>query len=49
MTTCHVTLPTAPRTRSKGSPPVPVCGKPAVKYGLCQRHYADRIRLGGAE
>jgi hypothetical protein len=25
----------------------PICGQPAVRYGLCSAHYADRVRLGG--
>lgn len=23
------------------------CGLPVVAHGLCERHYADRVRLGG--
>lgn len=24
------------------------CGDPVVAHGLCEKHYADRLRLGGA-
>lgn len=24
------------------------CGNPAISHGLCARHEADRVRLGGA-
>lgn len=25
----------------------PQCGEPVIAYGLCEHHYAERIRLGG--
>lgn len=28
-------------------PVIPTCGKPVVARGLCTKHFADRIRLGG--
>lgn len=45
--TCEVTMfHLAPRYLGRGS--IPLCGQPVVAHGLCEKHYADRIRLGGA-
>lgn len=45
MTTCRVTLTTFVR---RGRSTVrPICDQPVVKHGLCAKHYADRLRLGG--
>lgn len=44
---CKVTLPhLVPRYRGKAE--TPTCGRPVVAHDLCEKHYADRIRLGGA-
>lgn len=50
MTTCNVTVhnqPRANRTGMRGGTAYPKCDKPAVKYGLCEKHYARRVQLGG--
>lgn len=46
---CHVTLTTNPgHTKgTRGGGERPRCGRPVVAHGLCEQHYADRIRLGG--
>lgn len=48
---CHVTIYHRGRIHygkggGRGSE-LPKCGLPVVKYGLCERHLADRVRLGG--
>lgn len=49
MTTCHVTVYHLPRIHPGGrsGSKYPKCGLPAVKYGLCVKHYARRVALGG--
>lgn len=45
--TCPVTMwHLAPRYLGRGK--LPICGASTVAHGLCEKHYADRIRLGGA-
>lgn len=33
--------------RRRGGAKIPQCGRPVVAHDLCEKHYADRIRLGG--
>lgn len=50
MTTCHVTINNRPLVHhpgKRGAPEHAKCGLPAVKYGLCAKHYARRVALGG--
>lgn len=47
MNTCKVTMFHLVPPR-RGKMKIPACGRPAVAHGLCEKHYADRIRLGGA-
>jgi hypothetical protein len=46
--TCRITLTTPVRFGGKVGSVVPKCGLPVVAYGLCFKHYRDRLRLGGA-
>jgi len=45
---CKVTLfHLAPVNRGWHGLVLPLCARPVVAHGLCAKHYADRIRLGG--
>lgn len=36
-------------TGRRGGQVFATCDQPVTKYGLCAKHYADRVRLGGSK
>ena len=48
-TACPITVwPTDPRYADHRTIATP-CGRPANDPGLCDKHHADRVRLGGGK
>jgi hypothetical protein len=43
----HLPLVSRGEGKKSGGLVLPTCGRSVVAHGLCEEHYADRIRLGG--